>query len=438
MVNIIGGGLAGCEATYQLAKRGIKVRLFEQKPVKFSPAHSNKNLAEIVCSNSLKSTDLSTASGLLKAELELLDCLLLKIANSVSVPAGSALAVDRELFAQKVTEYISNMPNVEIVYGEVETLDFTEPTIIATGPLTSDTLANNIKNVLGETASLSFYDASAPIINADTLDVTKTFTAGRYGKGESDYINCPMNKEEYYNFVTELANAKRVELKEFENVNVFEGCMPIEIMASRGEDTLRYGPLRPVGLLDNNGVRPYAVVQLRKESNTNNLYNLVGFQTNLLYPEQKRVFSLIPALNNAEFIKYGVMHRNTYINAPKHLTPNFKLKTKPNIWFAGQISGVEGYVESIASGLIAALDVYNLLSNNPPISFSDNTLIGSLTKYISSADANNFQPMNANFGILPPLETTIKDKKERKIAYSNRAIKCLEQTIQQHKNIFTK
>lgn len=431
LVNIIGGGLAGCEATYQLAKRGIKVRLFEQKPIKFSPAHTNKNLAEIVCSNSFKSTDLATASGLLKAELELLDCLLLKVANSVSVPAGSALAIDRELFAQKVTEYIANMPNVEIVYGEVENIDFNEPTIIATGPLTSDKLAESIKQLLGENSSLSFYDASAPIINADTLITEKTFTAGRYGKGESDYINCPMNKEEYYTFVNELVNAKRVELKEFENVNVFEGCMPIEIMASRGEDTLRFGPLRPVGLLDNNGVRPYAIVQLRKESNTNNLYNLVGFQTNLLFPEQKRVFSLIPALANAEFVKYGVMHRNSYICAPKYLTNNFKVKHKNNIWFAGQISGVEGYVESIASGLIAAISVYNQITGNNQVEWNNNTLIGALTNYISTAEEKNFQPMNANFGILPALEDNIRDKKERKIAYTNRALQHMKQTIQQ-------
>ena len=428
LVNIIGGGLAGCEATYQLAKRGVKVRLYEQKPIKFSPAHTNKHLAEIVCSNSLKSADMATASGLLKAELELLDCLLLKIANETSVPAGSALAVDRDLFAKRVTEYISNMPNVEIIYGEVKSIDPSEPTIIATGPLTSDSLADEIAQLLGD-SGLSFFDASAPIINADTLDTSRTFTAGRYGKGESDYINCSMNKEEYYTFVEELSNAKRVELKEFENVNVFEGCMPIEIMASRGADTLRFGPLRPVGLVDDNGERPYAVVQLRKESNTNNLYNMVGFQTNLLYPEQKRVFSLIPALKNADFIKYGVMHRNSYINAPKFLTNNFMLKTNSNIHFAGQISGVEGYVESIASGLVAALSVYNQISGKPQIEWSNKTLIGALTNYISTANPDNFQPMNANFGILPELETTIKDKKERKFAYSARGVETMKETV---------
>ena len=431
IVNIIGGGLAGCEATYQLAKRGVKVRLYEQKPIKFSPAHTNKHLAEIVCSNSLKSADLATASGLLKAELELLDCLLLKIAQETSVPAGSALAVDRDLFSKRVTEYISNMPNVEIIYGEVKSIDPNEPTIIATGPLTSDSLANEIAQLLGD-SGLSFFDASAPIINADTLDTSRTFTAGRYGKGESDYINCSMNKEEYYTFVEELSNAKRVELKEFENVNVFEGCMPIEIMASRGADTLRFGPLRPVGLVDDNGERPYAVVQLRKESNTNNLYNMVGFQTNLLYPEQKRVFSLIPALKNADFIKYGVMHRNSYINAPKFLTNNFMLKTNNNIHFAGQISGVEGYVESIASGLVAALSVYNQISGKPQIQWSNKTLIGALTNYISTANPDNFQPMNANFGILPELEITIKDKKERKFAYSARGIEVMKEIVDKY------
>lgn len=430
MVNVIGGGLAGCEATYQLAKRGIKVRLFEQKPIKYSPAHSNKNLAEIVCSNSLKSTDLATASGLLKAELELLDCLLLKIAKEVAVPAGSALAIDRELFAQKVTEYIQNMPNVEIIYGEVENIDFSCPTIIATGPLTSDKFAQSIKELLGESSSLSFFDASAPIIDADTLDREKTFTAGRYGKGESDYINCPMDKDEYYNFIDELTKAKVVELKEFEDVNVFEGCMPIEIMASRGEDTLRFGPLRPVGLVDDNGNRPYAIVQLRKESTTNNLYNLVGFQTNLLFPEQKRVFSMIPALKNAEFVKYGVMHRNSYICAPKYLTQNFMLKTNPSIWFAGQISGVEGYVESIASGLVSALSCYRQLTNQPQIEWDNKTLIGAITNYISTADSENFQPMNANFGILPPHEENIRDKHARKEAYTSRAVEAMKQTIQ--------
>ncbi len=425
IVNIIGGGLAGCEATYQLAKRGISVRLYEQKPIKFSPAHCNKNLAEIVCSNSLKSTEMSTASGMLKAELELLDSLLLKIAKQVSVPAGSALAVDRNLFADKVTETIKNLPNVEIIYGEVTQIDTDIPTIIATGPLTSGNLYNEILKLLGEDGRMYFFDASAPIVDATTIDKNLTFTTSRYGKGESDYINCPLTKEEYYNFIQELINAKSVELKEFENVNVFEGCMPIEIMAKRGLDTLRFGPLRPVGLVDNSGNKPFAVVQLRKESNLTNMYNMVGFQTNLTFGEQKRVFSLIPALKKAEFVKYGVMHRNTYICAPKYLTNNFMLKTHPNIFFAGQIGGVEGYVESIASGLVAAIGMYNNLMGKPQINWGNNTIIGALTNYISTADQTNFQPMNANFGILPVI-TNVKDKHQRKLEYFNRGIKEME------------
>lgn len=426
LVNIIGGGLAGCEATYQLSKRGIAVRLYEQKPIKFSPAHSNVNMAEIVCSNSLKSKDLSTASGTLKAELEQLDSLLLKIAQQTSVPAGSALAVDREKFAEAVTNYISKLPNVEIIYQEVESINPNEINIIATGPLTSGKLADSISELLGESDNLYFFDASAPIVSGDSLDYSKIFTAGRYGKGDSDYLNCPLTKEEYYQFITELVNAQKVELKSFENVKVFEGCMPIELMAARGVDTLRFGPLKPVGLVDLEGRRPFAVVQLRKESNTNNLYNLVGFQTNLLFGEQKRVFSMIPALKNAEFVKYGVMHRNTYLCAPKYLTNNFALKSNSNIYFAGQISGVEGYVESIASGLIAAISVYNKITNKEQIEWPSDTIIGALTNYLSTASTTNFQPMNANFGILPPLENNIKDKKERKLAYAKRAIESIK------------
>ena len=427
-VNIIGGGLAGCEATYQLAKRGIKVRLFEQKPLVFSPAHTNKNLAEIVCSNSLKSTDLSSASGMLKAELELLDCKLLQIAKECSVPAGSALAVDRELFSQKVTDLIESLTNVEIIHQEVTKIDTSEPTIIATGPLTSGGLFEEIGKLLGD-KRLYFYDASAPIIDGKTIDYTKTFSAGRYNKGDSDYINCPMNKEEYYNFVHELTNAKRAELHEFENVQVFEGCMPVEIMASRGEDTLRYGPLRPVGLFDENGNRPFAVVQLRRENTDGETYNIVGFQTNLTFGEQKRVFSMIPALKNADFLKYGVMHRNSYICAPEHLSNNFYLKKYPNIYFAGQISGVEGYVESITSGLVAGISVANKLLKNNQIEWPKETMIGAIINYLISADSKNFQPMNANFGILPPLENEVRDKKERKLEYSKRGIEKLKQMI---------
>lgn len=420
-VRVIGGGLAGCEASYQLAKRGFLVDLYEMKPKKFSPAHHNINLAEVVCSNSFKSTLLSTASGALKAELEILDCLLLKIANRVCVPAGSALAVDRELFAKAVTEEIENNSNINIIHDEITKIDDSIPTIIATGPLTSEGLSESIAKILGE-EGLYFYDASAPIVSAESIDYSKTFTTSRYQKGESDYINCPMDKETYYNFINQLKSASRVELHNFESSEIFEGCMPIEVMASRGDDTLRYGPLRPVGLLDNDGKRPFAVVQLRKENSAGELYNLVGFQTNLTFGEQKRVFSLIPALENAEFIKYGVMHRNTYINAPKHLNSDFSCKHSQNLYFAGQLAGVEGYVESIMSGLVAGISLAHKLMNKPKLQFNNLTITGALCNYIS-AENINFQPMNANFGILEPLDVLVKDKQKRKEEYSNRAIK---------------
>ena len=420
-IKIIGGGLAGCEASYQLAKRGYLVDLYEMKPNKYSPAHHNENLAEVVCSNSFKSTLLSTASGVLKEELKTLDCLLLKVAEEFSVPAGSALAVDREKFSAAVTKALEKFENINIIREEVCEIDINEPTIIATGPLTSDKLSNEIKKLLNE-EGLYFFDASAPIVDASSIDLSKTFTTSRYQKGESDYINCPMNKEEYYKFVDELTKAQRVELHDFEGVEVFEGCMPVEVMASRGIDTLRYGPLRPVGLLDNEGKRPFAVVQLRRENLEGEIYNLVGFQTNLTYPEQKRVFSMIPALANAEFVKYGVMHRNTYINAPKHLNSDFSMKKYNNIFFAGQISGVEGYVESIMSGLIAGVSMSRMLEGKEKIVFNNLTITGALCNYISSEN-ENFQPMNANFGVLTPLEELIKDKQKRKEAYGERAIK---------------
>lgn len=434
-VNIIGGGLAGCEAAYQLAKRGVKVTIWEQKPSNHSPAHHNDNLAEIVCSNSLKSTDLSTASGLLKAELEILDCKLLQIANTCKVPAGSALAVDRDKFSTMVTDYIKDNPNITVKYGEVTTLDSFKntPTIIATGPLTSDSLAKNISELLGEHSRLYFYDASSPIVTADSLDYNRIFAAGRYNASNSDYLNCTLTKDEYYTFVDELISAERVELKEFEQVNVFEACMPVEIMASRGRDSLRFGPLKSVGLVDSDGRRPYAVVQLRKENTAADTYNLVGFQTNLTWGEQKRVFSLIPALKNAEFVKYGVMHRNTYICAPKYIDKNFCLKATPNFYIAGQLAGVEGYVESIASGLVAAISLYNKMQNLPAPDFGKYTIIGSLCNYISAASDVNFQPMNANFGLLPELEVKIKDKKERKLAYSKRGIESMHQAVKNYK-----
>ena len=416
---VIGGGLAGCEACYQLAKRGINVVLYEMKPVKFSPAHKSQELAEVVCSNSFKSTEISTASGLLKAELEKLDSLILKVAKQTSVPAGGALAVDRDAFSKAVTKEIESLKNVKIVRKEATSFNLTN-TIIATGPLSSDAISTKIKELLGED-NLHFYDASAPIIDGQSIDYSKAFVGARYNKGESDYLNLPLNKEEYENFVNELVCANRVELHNFEKSEIFEGCMPIEVMAQRGKDSLRFGPMRPVGLVDNNGKRPYACVQLRKENTVGSLYNLVGFQTNLTFSEQKRVFSLIPALKNAEFIKLGVMHRNSYINAPKYLNKDFSLRDHPTLYIAGQLSGVEGYMESTMSGLIAGISLAKKLNGEQMPQFSTKTMVGAITSYLTSPNVN-FQPMNANLGILAPLEENIKDKQQRKVAYYNRAI----------------
>ncbi len=420
-VNVIGCGLAGAEATYQLAKRGILVDVFEMKPTKFSPAHKNEGFAEIVCSNSFKSTDLGTASGCLKAEMKILDSLILRCAEKVSIPAGTALAVDRNKFSELVTKEIESLDGVTIHRKEVTSIDLSVPTIVATGPLTSDALSFKLQTLLGED-NLHFYDASAPIVDGETLDTKRTFTAGRYGKGDSDYINCWLDKQEYYAFVEALTKAERVELHDFEKQEIFEGCMPIEVMASRGKDTLRFGTLRPVGLRLDDGTRPFAVVQLRKESNTNSLYNIVGFQTNLKFSEQKRVFSMIPALKNADFIKYGVMHRNSYICAPKHLNADFSVKGYDNLYIAGQLSGVEGYMESTASGLIAGIFLANKILGKSLAFLPKTTIIGAITNYLTSADSNGFQPMNSNFGILPELDEKIKDKSLRKQAYSKRAI----------------
>ncbi len=421
IVNVIGAGLAGTEAAYQLAKRGFEVHLYEMKPTKFSPAHTSKSMAEIVCSNSFKSIEPTTASGTLKEELKLLGSLNLDIAKKVAVPAGSALAVDRDRFSTTITTIIENTPNIKIFHEEVKKIDRDMPTIIATGPLTSDALSRDILKMLGE-SNLFFYDASAPIVTAESIDYSKTFNADRYGKGESDYVNCPLTKEEYYRFVDELVKGERIELKNFEKKEIFQGCIPIEVMASGGRESLRFGPLRPVGLFSGDGKKPFAVVQLRKENTKSDLYNLVGFQTNLTFTEQNRIFKLIPALENAEFIKFGVMHRNTYINSPKHLNPDFSLKSNPNIFFAGQLSGVEGYVESIASGLVAAISLANKLLGKKPFEFSNKTIIGSLCNYISTENVN-FQPMNANFGILEPLEELPRDKQLRKKMYFDRAVK---------------
>ena len=427
-VSIIGAGLAGCEATYQLAKRGIEVDLYDIKPNKFTPAHSNPNFAEIVCSNSLKSTDLATASGLLKKELEFFDSLILKTGYNNAVPAGNALAVDREKFAEEITRTIKNFKNVNFISKEVTSLP-EGIVIIATGPLTTDNFSKNLKKLFN-TDSLHFYDASSPIIEASSIDMSIAFVKDRYDKGSGDYINCPMTKEEYLAFYNELISANRVELKDFEKKEVFEGCMPIEIMAKRGPDSIRFGPLKPVGL-DNPITKQkyYAVVQLRKEDNTNNLYNMVGFQTNLTFPEQKRVFSLIPGLNKANFVKYGVMHRNTYINAPMLLEKTFQLKQNKNVFIAGQLSGVEGYIESTMSGLLCGINAYRLINNQPLLDLSSNTMTGAIINYITTCESKRFQPMNANFGIISPLSEKERDDKIKKQKIVDRAIEEIKQVI---------
>ena len=498
-INVIGAGLAGSEAAYQIAKRGIKVKLYEMKPIKFSPAHSNSNFAEIVCSNSFKSNLLTNACGLLKEELRRLDSLLIKIADETAVPAGQALAVDRDEFSKRVTEVLKNNPNIQIISKEVvskydNTITFNDEnviledlikdaiTIIATGPLTSDSLSIGIKKLTGEN-ELHFYDAAAPIIEKDSIDFNVAFYGDRYEQEKkkdetieewhkrineykmpnsqkednenrintNSYINLPLNKEEYEKFVQELINAEVVTLHDFEKGEIFEGCMPIEVMAKRGIDTLRFGPLKPVGFDDpRTGKRPYAVVQLRQDNTNATLYNMVGFQTNLKYGEQKRVFSMIPGIEDSEFIKYGVMHRNTFINSPELLDNTYNFKKNANVYFAGQITGVEGYVESISSGMVAALNAVNKLKlNNCDISkkedslitfnaeskldkkivFNNFTMIGALADYISTKK-DNFQPMNANFGILPEFEgNKIKDKKKRYEELSNRALDYIEYII---------
>ncbi len=428
-ITVIGGGLAGSEAALQIAKNKIKVKLYEMKPVKFSPAHSNKNLAEIVCSNSFKSNLLTNACGLLKEELRILGSELIPVADKVKVPAGQALAVDREKFSQEITKLVEENEYIEIVREEVVEIPKKGIVIIATGPLTSEKLSNQISKLI-DSNGLYFYDAAAPIIEKDSINMNIAFVGNRYeqerGRDESiedwtkrlesqedSYINLPMNKEEYEKFVIELVNAETVVLHDFEKREVFEGCMPIEIMAKRGLDTLRFGPLKPVGFTDKRiGRRPYAVVQLRQDNTDGTLFNMVGFQTNLKYGEQKRVFSMIPGLENANFVKYGVMHRNTYINSPKLLDETYNLRKNNNIYFAGQITGVEGYVESISSGFVAGINAVQRFLNKEKIVYPNETVIGSLTSYIST-EKENFQPMNANFGILPELPEKIRDKKER-------------------------
>jgi len=444
-ITIIGGGLAGTEAAYKIAKAGIKVKLYEMKPKKYSPAHNNKNLAEIVCSNSFKSNLLTNACGLLKEELRRLDSLLIKIADETSVPAGQALAVDRERFAEKVTQIINQNELIEIFNEEVgEKISLKELAkegivIIATGPLTSESLAREIQEITGQD-KLYFYDAAAPIVTKESIDFNIAFLGNRYEEEkqkeesieewkkrlenqDASYINLPMNKEEYERFYNEIINAEVVTLHNFEKSEIFEGCMPVEIMAKRGVDTLRFGPLKPVGFDDpRTAKRPYALVQLRQDDTEGTIYNLVGFQTNLKFGEQKRVFSMIPGLENAEFVKYGVMHRNTYINSTTLLDETYNLKKNTNIFFAGQITGVEGYVESISSGMIAALNAIAKYKNLEKVTFPNTTIIGALAKYISTEN-DRFQPMNANFGIVPELDEKIKDKK---LKYQKMAERSLE------------
>ncbi len=426
--NIYGGGLAGCEAAYQLLKRGMSVTMYEMKPHNKSPAHTLDTLCELVCSNSLKSDDVNTSSGLLKAELRKLDSLVIRCADNNAVPAGNALAVDREKFSQAVTESLLQFDNFRIVTKTVDKIerDVNTVSIVATGPLTDEALIGDFSKLFGD-KFLYFFDAVAPIVTAESIDFDSAFVASRYDKGTSDYINCPMDKQCFENFWQQLVTADTVEIKDFEN-NVFEGCMPIEVMAKRGMDTIRFGPLKPVGLRDLRcpDVRPYAVLQLRKENKEGTLYNLVGFQTHLKFGEQKRVFSLIPALRNAEFVRYGVMHRNTYINAPKFLDSCFRLKSQPNIFFAGQLTGVEGYVESVASGLVAAISAFRQAQGESDIVWDENTMIGALCKHVST-DYGQYSPMNANFGILPPLEQKVKDKALKKSLLSERALLATDQ-----------
>ncbi len=424
MINIIGAGLAGVEAAYYLANKGHKVKLYEMRPKKMTPAHNTDKFAELVCSNSLKSDSLENACGILKAEMELFDSIILKCAKKHAVPAGGALAVDREGYSEEVTNVIKNHPNIEIVYDEITNINPDEYTIIATGPLTSDGLGEEIKRLFG-LDEFYFYDAQAPIVYADSLDYSKVYLKSRYDKGEASYLNAPLTKEEFDRFYEALITAEETETKDFE-IKVFEGCMPVEIMAKRGPQTLTFGPMKPVGLRKPDGTSPYAVLQLRQDDAAKTMYNLVGFQTHLKFGEQKRVFQMIPGLENARFAKYGRIHRNTYINAPKILLPTFQTKKYPKVFFAGQISGVEGYVESAASGLACGINMDLLVNGKNPVIFPQETMLGSLAYYITNASDVDFQPMNANFGIVPEL-TIPHHKKDRKRLYCERALKLMQE-----------
>ena len=425
---VIGAGLAGVEAAWQIAQSGYKVKLTEQKPLKKSPAHKSDNFAELVCSNSLKASRVDSAAGLLKEEMARLGSLTVPVARECAVAAGGALAVDRDIFSDTVTEKIKAHPNIEVEYAEALEIptDSDTVTVVATGPLTEGKMSEAIKALCGD--YLSFYDAAAPIVTAESVNTDTVFGASRYGRGgEDDYLNCPFNKEQYENFINELVNAEGAVLHDFD---VYEGCMPIEKLAKRGLDAPRFGPMKPVGLIDPaTGRRPWAAVQLRRENAQGPMFNLVGFQTNLKFGEQKRVFSMIPGLENAEFVRYGVMHRNSFLDSPRVLNGDFSLKAQPNVFFAGQITGVEGYMESAASGIIAGINAVRYAKGIEPLKLPDTTMIGALSAYISDETIKNFQPMGANFGVLPPLENKIRDKRERYAALSERALEALSSAL---------
>lgn len=429
-ITVIGAGLAGCEAAHKLSSLGFSVRLCEMKPEKRTPAQKSDGFAELVCSNSLKAMRLESAAGLLKEEMRRLGSLTMEAAERTSVAAGGALAVDRELFSEYITEKIKSDPNIEVVTGEVTELPSDGIVIVATGPLTSDALAESLRQKFGGT--LSFFDAVAPIITTDSIDMNRVFMGARYDRGEADYINCPMERDEYDAFYDALVSAERAPLHDFDvaDPKVYEGCMPIEVMAGRGRDTLRYGPLRPVGLIDpHTGRRPWANIQLRKENAAGTMYNIVGFQTNLKFGEQKRVFSMIPGLEHAEFVRYGVMHRDTFMDSPRLLSKSLSLKSEPRLFFAGQFTGVEGYTESAATGILAGINAARFASGEEPLVLPPETMLGALVNYITDESVDNFQPMGANMGILPPLEKKIRHKDERYAALAQRAIAGLEAVL---------
>ena len=428
-VTVLGAGLAGSECAWQLARRGVRVRLVEMKPNKMTPAHTSPLFAELVCSNSLRSDELSNAVGLLKAEMRKMGSLIMASADKNRVAAGGALAVDREGFSRTITETLRSHPNVEIIQAEATEIPEGE-VVVATGPLSSDAIAEKIAGLCPD-SDLHFYDAVAPIVTLESVDMDSAFFASRYDKGTADYVNCPMDKEEYLAFVTELVSAKEAEIHGFDDGGVFEGCMPVEVMARRGVDTLRYGPMKPVGLVDpRTGRENYAVVQLRRDNADGTIYNMVGFQTHLTWGEQKRVFSMIPALRNAEFVRYGVMHRNTYLNSPKLLDRYYRLRTEPRISFAGQMTGVEGYVESAASGMLVGIETAARVLGLPPVDFPQETAIGALGLYISGGSVGDFQPMNINFGIITPLDHRVKGKRNKNAAISARSLEIIDRLIE--------